>query len=239
MKKIICFTILLSSSAVSAANFLNLEAGLLNNPYNQVRIPGAGGTQFNLANSFEGSEAYFRLSYKRHLGDRHGLRLLYAPLRLTGTFQNNAPLFFNGHTFGSGPVDTQYKFNSYRASYYYRFRDDDKWKLYAGVTGKIRDAEIRLTQDISRRRGDLGFVPLLYLWSEWKFAERLRIVFDFDGLAAPQGRAFDVALAVGYALAPSSHINLGFRMLEGGADNDKVYNFAQLNYLFLSYDLMF
>jgi len=44
------------------------------------------------------------------------------------------------------------------------------------------------------------------------------------------GRAFDVALKVGYDLTESWTAFAGYRMLEGGSDNDDVYTFAWLHY---------
>ncbi len=48
--------------------------------------------------------------------------------------------------------------------------------------------------------------------------------------AAPQGRAFDVAFLLDYKLQKSFSVLAGYRMVEGGADKDKVYNFAWLHY---------
>ena len=49
-------------------------------------------------------------------------------------------------------------------------------------------------------------------------------------IAAPQGRAEDVLLVVTWSLRPGVGLHLGYRMLEGGADNDEVYNFSWLHY---------
>ena len=55
-------------------------------------------------------------------------------------------------------------------------------------------------------------------------------LLDLEGLAAPQGRAFDIAAKVGYDLAPNLTLTAGLRMLDGGGDNDEVYNFARFYY---------
>ena len=47
-----------------------------------------------------------------------------------------------------------------------------------------------------------------------------------DALAAPQGRAEDVLLAPYVDLSERVRFRIGYRLLEGGADNDEVYNFA-------------
>ena len=56
-------------------------------------------------------------------------------------------------------------------------------------------------------------------------------LFEGDALAAKQGRAVDVLLAASYRLTNQIGIRAGYRILEGGADNDEVYNFALLHYL--------
>jgi hypothetical protein len=49
-------------------------------------------------------------------------------------------------------------------------------------------------------------------------------------MAAPQGRAEDVALKAELALPGEASAYVGYRLIEGGADNDKVYTFAFLHY---------
>ena len=58
----------------------------------------------------------------------------------------------------------------------------------------------------------------------------LRLI-EGDALAAPQGRAEDVFVGARCDFDDQSSIRLGYRILEGGADNDEVYNFALIQYL--------
>lgn len=81
---------------------------------------------------------------------------------------------------------------------------------------------------------DVGFVPLLHLAADWRFAPSWRLLGDFDGLAGGPGRAFDVALKLGRDFGPHWTLSAGYRTLEGGADVDAVYNFAWLHYAVLS-----
>ncbi len=238
----IIFILLLAISGIaSGASRIHVEAGLLENSYNQVQIPGDEGTRFNMRKSLPNSSPYFRLDYKKSFDNNHGLRLLYAPLRLKGDYSFSKDIAFNGAAFDQGQkTDTLYQFNSYRVSYFYQWVKEEKWTVNIGITGKIRDAKIELKQgSVQKKRNDLGFVPLLYLWSEYWLAPDTKLTLDFDGLAAPQGRAFDVALMVGQRLSPSIIVNLGYRMLEGGVDNDKVYNFSQFNFYFAAVEVMF
>jgi hypothetical protein len=45
----------------------------------------------------------------------------------------------------------------------------------------------------------------------------------------PQGRAEDVMLALPWDVGEAITLRAGYRMLEGGADNDEVYNFAWIS----------
>jgi hypothetical protein len=55
-------------------------------------------------------------------------------------------------------------------------------------------------------------------------------LLEGDALAAPQGRAEDVLLALQFHPRPNLAFKLGYRILEGGANVAEVYNFALLNY---------
>ena len=61
----------------------------------------------------------------------------------------------------------------------------------------------------------------------------LRLLFEGDAAVAPQGRAEDAEFALVYQKSEKWSVRLGYRILEGGADNDKVYSFALFNYLLI------
>jgi hypothetical protein len=60
--------------------------------------------------------------------------------------------------------------------------------------------------------------------------DKFGLLLEGDALAAPQGRAEDVRLAGTFKLSDHFGIRAGYRILEGGADNDEVYNFSLFNY---------
>jgi hypothetical protein len=60
-----------------------------------------------------------------------------------------------------------------------------------------------------------------------------------DALAAPQGRAEDILAAFYAEAAEGIRLRLGYRILEGGADNDEVYNFTLVHYLSAGLTLTF
>jgi hypothetical protein len=56
-------------------------------------------------------------------------------------------------------------------------------------------------------------------------------MLDADALAAPQGRAEDLALLVGWNVTPAVQLRAGYRTVEGGSDGGgDVYSFAWLHY---------
>jgi hypothetical protein len=103
--------------------------------------------------------------------------------------------------------------------------------LAAGATANIRDAEISLNGAETSSKSNIGFVPLLSVHVKWRPGDGpLRLLFDVDALAAPQGRAEDVLLAAMWTLHEGLAIHAGYRTLEGAADNDDVDTFAWFHY---------
>ncbi|MEW6611445.1 MAG: hypothetical protein ACOY5C_08155 [Pseudomonadota bacterium] len=217
---------------------IELEGGGVWQSRNKVQIPNdATGTRFDLAElTGSGPYAAGRLTFTYAFRPRHELRLVYAPFSLEETGTLPQPVAFAGGSFAPGqPTTASYRFDSYRLTYRYLFHDGPDWRWQVGFTAKIRDAEVELRQGANvARDSNVGFVPLLHLHGERRLAERWRLILDFDGLAAPQGRALDFAAKAGYALTPQWTLAAGYRVLEGGVDNDSVYNFAWLNYAVLS-----
>jgi len=133
-----------------------------------------------------------------------------------------------------------YRFDSYRLTYRYSFVRNETIELAGGLTGKIRDAEISLYGAETARKTNTGFVPLLNFHLEWRpTGGSFGLLLDGDALAAPQGRAEDILLAATWAANDQMVLRIGYRMVEGGADNDEVYNFAWLHYAVAGVDLRF
>jgi hypothetical protein len=173
--------------------------------------------------------------------EKSEFRALFAPLTLNGSQTLPGAIDFEGKTFAAG-VDTQsvYKFNSYRLTYRYRLVENEKWKFWIGFTGKIRDAKVGLTQGAtSAEKKDLGFVPLIHFKLQYQMSPAWIFDLDGDALAAPQGRAEDIVARVNYELSPEVSVNMGYRLLEGGADNSRVYTFAFLHYLVAGMQISF
>jgi hypothetical protein len=212
---------------------VEVEGGPLWQTRNDVRIPNETGTEFSLVDTIgKGPYGAFRIGIGFDLNERHGFRIVAAPLTVQDTSTLDEQVFFAGETF-EPDVDTEasYKFSSYRFTYRYRFYDGNTWRWKVGFTGFIRDARIALRQeDTFAEDTDVGFVPLVHLRGEARMSNRWRFILDFDGLGASQGRAFDIAAKLGYAFSDRWELAFGYRTIEGGADVEQVYNFAWLHF---------
>ncbi len=238
MKKIIfttftAFMFLCWASSIKAQALIDLESGLVFTGYNDVRIPGDQGTLFSLNGDLVPKPDFFyriRLNYT--IKSRHTLSLLYAPLETKSEGSVANDIFFEGVVF---PDNTQltgtYKFNSYRLTYRYEIVQKPNIEFGLGFTAKIRDAKIALSSPgLNSEKSNVGFVPIINFRLLWKVNEKFGLLLDGDALAAPQGRAEDVLIAATYKLSGNFGIRAGYRFLEGGADNDEVYNFALFHY---------
>ena len=230
-----CFVFILSFNVLSLngqASF-DLETGAVATAYNNVRIPGDQGTLFSFKDDLiSKTEFFYRIRASYTIKSRHTLTLLYAPLETVSTGNVTNDIFFEGVTF---PANTDltgtYKFNSYRLTYRYEIVIRPKFEFGLGFTAKIRDAKISLASaGLESEKANVGFVPIINFRMLWKPYEKFGILVEGDALAAPQGRAEDVLVAATYKVSDRFGLKAGYRILEGGADNDEVYNFALFNY---------
>jgi len=227
---------------VSAQLRLDVETGVVFSGYNDVQIPNNSGTKISLSDELETDPAFFwrvRLIYS--LAKRHNIAFLVAPLRLEGRGIINRQVDFEGEQFPQGVLlKSKYRFDSYRITYRYDVYRSKKLQTGLGFSAKIRDASISLKGgNKEAEKKNTGFVPLVNFRVEWVLAKKFTLILDGDALAGPQGRAEDIILAVAYDLHENLKVKLGYRMLEGGADVDEVYNFALLNYMVIGATLSF
>lgn len=211
----------------------DLETGLVATGLNDLRIPGDTGTRFSLVEDLSTDpRGFLRLRATYALGPRHRLSALYAPLTLPASGSVDRAITFEGATFEPGtPLAAEYTFNSYRLTYARTVHQSERWTLDLGVTAKIRDAVVELRGGgKTARKTNVGFVPLIHFGIDRRLGPRAGLSLAGDALAAPQGRAEDVRLALWYAPRPAVRLSAGYRILEGGADNDEVYSFALLHY---------
>jgi len=225
--------IFLGIFSVKAQVSIDLESGVVFTGYNDVRIPGDQGTRFSLKDDLESKPSFFyraRLSYT--ISSRHTLSLLYAPLETKSEGLVGNDIVFEGVVFPANiALEGTYMFNSYRLTYRYDIVKKRGFEFGLGFTAKIRDAKIALSSpDLMSEKTNVGFVPILNFRLFWGVGDDFGLLLDGDALAAPQGRAEDVMVAATYNISGSFRIRAGYRILEGGADNDEVYNFSLFNY---------
>jgi hypothetical protein len=223
-----CFTISMKAQAL-----FDLETGLVFTGYNNVRIAGNQGTLFSLKEDLTSkADFFYRIRLNYTIKSRHTISLLYAPLEVKSEGSVANAILFEGVTFPAyTELTSTYKFNSYRLTYRYTIINKPKFEFGLGFTAKIRDAKITLaSSSIASEKTNIGFVPIVNFRLMWQIDSKFGMLLEGDALAAPQGRAEDVLIAVTYKISDLLVARGGYRILEGGADNDEVYNFALFNY---------
>jgi hypothetical protein len=232
---------LLTSTAapvVAGSGFrLELEGGPVWQVRNDFAVPGDSGTALRLGQA--PAAASGRLTLVWDFGRHWSLRALVAPLATETRFVSEVPVSFAGTEFPAGvPLLQRFEFDSYRLTLFRRFETASAWSLRGGFTAKVRDAAIRLSDGSNHaERDDLGLVPLLYGGARWDEGGRVALDLELDALAAPQGRAVDFSARVEFAAGARWRPYLGYRLLEGGADNDEVRTFSTFHFVFAGVSL--
>lgn len=212
---------------------VDLEAGMVFPGYNDVRSPGDTGTEISLSQELEADTDYFyRVRFTWAFRERHSLSLLVAPLRVASEGQVSRPIRFEGVEFAADTrLKANYRFDSYRLTYRYDLMKRQDLQAGIGFTAKIRDAAISLEDaEHKAEKTNTGPVPLVNFRVAWQPRESMAMVLEGDALAAPQGRAEDVLVSLQYKVDDPVTFKIGYRILEGGADNDEVYTFSLFNY---------
>ena len=222
---------------------LEFETGAVWQSRNTIQIPdNSQGTRFDLTDlQGNGPQAQRRVEATWNITRRHSIRFVYAPLEFSGAGTFASPVRFAGGSFTPGSaVDSEYKFDSYRLTYRYLLYESDRWRFQIGATGFIRDARVELRQQGTvASDSNVGFVPLLSAHLEYDIAPRWTALIDVDGLISPQGRAVDAAAKVRDALSDAWYVAAGYRVFEGGVDNDERFAFAWYNFAVVSIGVRF
>jgi len=243
MRKILifCAIIFLTLTPIVHAQFVtDLETGLNLSGYNDVRIPGnIPGNTFSLQKDIGSSASlFFRAKLNYTFSERHTISVLLAPFTKIYKGKPKQNISFAGQNYSSiYEVKAKYQFNSWRLSYRWDFIKSKHFQIGIGLTGKIRDAKISMKGKdnmgtiVESSKKNVGFVPLINFLFAWKITPCMDLRIEGDALAAPQGRAEDVFFGWTGCISDKVRIKLGYRFLEGGADNNAVYNFALFHYI--------
>lgn len=226
-------------STTFAQLHVDVESGVVfKGPYNTIQVPKSTGTNFDAFGSgFETSPTWFyRLRAGYTINGRHTITALFAPLTVESYAlnSNNQLINFEGVNFEAQKnLKVRYKFNSYRLTYRYNIVKKDNITFGLGITAKVRDAAIQLKNDVEdKTKNDLGVVPLINFYLLWNFWNNFGLLVDGDALYIPgtQGRAEDVFVGLNYSINKNVAIKGGYRLLEGGANIDQIYNFTFIHY---------
>jgi opacity protein-like surface antigen len=227
-------TLAFAASPALADFTLDAESGAVWAGKSDVRIPNDDGTFLSLTDDLaaDDPQAYIRLRATWEINDRHEISGLYAPLSFDFSGEFDRDVDFDGKTFAAGvPASAKFKFNSYRLTYRYNFVRSETFTFGMGLTAKVRDAKVEITEGShTERYSDLGVVPLINFKADWRFAPQWHLVCEGDALGASQGYAIDVGTGLLYDATENIGIRLGYRILDGGADNDKVYTMSTFHY---------
>jgi len=234
----ICLTFNLSTHAQT---FVNIESGVLFTGLNNIRN-GINGTLFSLKNDLSTPPSPFlRVRAGLLLNNKHHFSILFAPLKslVTGTIDRD--ILYEGNDFKANiPLEATYKFNSYRLTYNRRIINDNKFKFGLGLSAKIRDAGTSLkNKELLSENFSIGFAPLINVLANWNISQKAVIDFLGEGIIASKGRAIDLSLSGRYSFTKSLQGNIGYRLLEGGADGSSRYNFIQFHFIFASLNFSF
>lgn len=232
-----CFFVFTFSPNVYGQWNLDIESGLAFQNYNDVRILNQTGTLFDFNSDFElqGPVIPIRIRAGYTFKEKNHFFALLSPLQIK--YKGTAPrsLQFQNSLFRQGErLEGVYKFNSYRLTYRRDLLHSSRWVLGLGFTAKIRDASVQLSNEsgLSDINENVGFVPLLHLYAQYGLGNAM-IYFEGDGLAGGPGRAFDLFLGSRIPLFNKMGLKTGYRLLEGGADTEEIYNFTLVHYAIL------
>lgn len=217
---------------------LSLESGAVTTGYNDVRVPNgdqAAGTLFSFTDDFESDESviFFRGELAYTINSKHTIEATAVPLTRNYNINTEREINFAGNTFQGEGITGSYQFNTYRFSYRYRLVDKSKFKFDLGASLLVRDARIALTQSgVTSDDTDLGYVPLVSFELNYAPTDKLSLLLKGDALVGPVGRAEDVFAGILYDIYKDRlQLKAGYRIIEGGADVDQVYNFALFHFV--------
>lgn len=237
----VLFIYLNSNLSTNAQTFINLESGVFFTNINDIRN-GNNGTLISLKNDFKTPVSPFlrlRVGYLSN-GKNH-FSLLYAPLKIVETRTLEKDILVDGKNFKANiPIEVVYKFNSYRFTYNRIIISKDNFKFGLGLSAKIRDAGVSFkNRELLSENFSIGFAPLMNLLANWDISKKMGVDFFGEFIATSKGRAIDLSLSERYSFTKNLQGNIGYRLLEGGANGTYRYNFIQLHFIFVSLNYSF
>lgn len=161
------------------------------------------------------------------LNGKNHFSFLYAPLKIVETETLENDILFDGKNFKANIlIEGVYKFNSYRFTYNRIVISKDNFKFGLGLSAKIRDTGVSLkNRELLSENFSIGFVPLINILANWNIFQKMGMDFLGEGIAASKGRAIDLSLSGRYSFTKNLQGNIGYRVLEGGANGTDIILF--------------
>ena len=237
----VLFIYLNSNLSTNAQTFINLESGVFFTNINDIRN-GNNGTLISLKNDFKTPVSPFlRLRFGYLSNGKNHFSLLYAPLKIVETGTLEKDILVDGKNFKANiTIEVVYKFNSYRFTYNRIIISKDNFKFGLGLSAKIRDAGVSFkNRELLSENFSIGFAPLMNLLANWDISKKMGVDFFGEFIATSKGRAIDLSLSERYSFTKNLQGNIGYRLLEGGANGTYRYNFIQLHFIFVSLNYSF
>lgn len=239
---LIVFVLMFLPLYASAEFITSFQGAAVYSTRNDVAIPGDTGDELSFVDDLDSDVVFSpRVEAGYEFAGKHFVGFMASLLRLEAEGKFDRDIMFDDKLFAEGTeVEGKYRFDSYRATYRYYFISNTNMKLGAGLTAKIRDAEITL--EGGGQKGGLdntGFAPLINYYFEWIFSPAFSFFTYGDAAWSPYGRAEDIFIGGLYRINTSAALMAGYRMLEGGSDIDKVYTFSMFHYAVLGIEYRF
>jgi hypothetical protein len=154
-------------------------------------------------------------------GKKHKFRIAYTPVDYSGDVVLSRDIVFNGIKFTVGlPIQTEFKWNTWRLGYEYDFVYTDRW--YVGFIGEARitDAELMLQSPVddefTRARGPIPAIGgVVRVYPE----RHTSVTAEFTGFKLPEinnykGDFFDFDIYGTYSFTKYVGVQGGYRTLD-------------------------
>jgi hypothetical protein len=232
----------IGAAAAYAEYVINVQGAAVFTEKNDIRIPGNSGTKFSLSDDLSADTAYAgRLEAGYIHKERDYFGIVIAPLSVDSHGSVDRDISFSGTTFPANTdLDATFRFDSYRITWRRKLVSRDDLNVWLGISGNIRDAAITVEGGGQQAtKANTGFVPLINFLIDWRFSQPWSFRIAGDALVGPQGRAEDVLFTMLYDVNAATKVFAGYRILEGGANNDEVYTFSLFSYAVAGMEVSF
>jgi hypothetical protein len=152
---------------------------------------------------------------------KHKFRVAYTPIDYSGDVILSRDIIFNGIKFTVGlPIQTEFKWNTWRLGYEYDFLYHDRWYVGFIAEARITDAELTLQSPVddefTRARGPIPAIGgVVRVYPE----RHTSITAEFTGFKLPeinnyQGDFFDFDIYGTYSFTKNFGAQGGYRTLD-------------------------